>query len=180
MPSARRLSQTLGHASSLMRFMPHASSQKQVCRSLRCSRYRAKHWLPQALRAPSVFLGCSRGRLRLSVLRRPAHGRASSSQRKHVALSRASHILNRSARLPVGFIGVRRGDLASSLSINPQVQFKRRSCSLRLRRWYASPSKYKARLQLTERGLTLPSSGPAYGGPLKSNVSRHASSSRST
>jgi len=33
--------------------------------------------------------------------------------------------------------------------------------------------KYKARLRLRERGLTLPSSGPAYGRPLKSNVSRH-------
>jgi hypothetical protein len=38
----------------------------------------------------------------------------------------------------------------------------------------ASPSKckHKARLRLHERGLTLPSSGPAYGSPLKSNVRR--------
>ena len=41
---------------------------------------------------------------------------------------------------------------------------------LKARRWYASAYEYKARLQLTERGLTLPSSGPAFGRPLKSNV----------
>ncbi len=51
-----------------------------------------------------------------------------------------------------------------------QAQFKRQSTSLRFQRWYASPCKFKARLRLHERGLTLPSSGPAYGGPLKSNV----------
>jgi len=32
--------------------------------------------------------------------------------------------------------------------------------------------RYEANSRLTERGLTLPSSGPAYGGPLKSNVRR--------
>ncbi len=41
---------------------------------------------------------------------------------------------------------------------------------VRVQRWYASPFKYKARSRLGERGLTLPSSGPAFGGPLKSNV----------
>src|SRR6266568_3850401 len=51
-----------------------------------------------------------------------------------------------------------------------QAQFKRQSASSRFRRWYASPCKFKARLRFHERGLTLPSSGPAYGGPLKSNV----------
>ena len=59
-----------------------------------------------------------------------------------------------------------------SRAINPQAQFECHSGSLRLQRWYASPSKYKARLRLLERGLTLPSSGPAYGRPLKSNVRR--------
>jgi len=66
---------------------------------------------------------------------------------------------------------VSRGGLASSRRINLQVQLKRRRCSLHAQRWYASPSKFKARLRLIERGLTLPSSGPAYGRPLKSNVS---------
>ena len=56
------------------------------------------------------------------------------------------------------------------------VQLPGRSSSLRLQR-YASPSKYKAGLPLQERGLTLPSSGRAYGTPLKSNVRRHATSS---
>ena len=59
-------------------------------------------------------------------------------------------------------------------SCSPKVQghFKRRPCSSHSQPWYASPSKckHKARWRLTERGLTLPSSGPAYGGPLKSNV----------
>src|SRR6266568_579781 len=79
-------------------------------------------------------------------------------------------------------MGVSRGGLASSRSIHLQVQIKRRSFGLCLQRWYASPSKckhkYKARLWLTERGLTLPSSGPAYGGPLKSNVRRRKYSVR--
>ena len=44
---------------------------------------------------------------------------------------------------------------------------------LRIQPWYASPSKFKARLPPRERGLTLPSSGPAFGGPLTSNVRRH-------
>jgi len=51
-----------------------------------------------------------------------------------------------------------------------KVQFKLRSRSLRIQRWYASAPEYKARLRIHERGLTLPSSGPAYGGPFKSNV----------
>jgi hypothetical protein len=73
-------------------------------------------------------------------------------------------------------MGLSRGGLASSLSIHLQPQFKRRSFGFRLQRWYASASKckhkhkHKARLWLSERGLTLPSSGPAYGRPLKSNV----------
>ena len=53
-----------------------------------------------------------------------------------------------------------------------QDQHKHQSGSLRALRWYASPFKCKARLRLRERGLTIPSSGPAYGGPLKSNVRR--------
>ena len=53
------------------------------------------------------------------------------------------------------------------------------SCSLRLQRWYALPSKYKAKLPPQERGLTPPSSGPAYGRPLKSNV-RSMSEARKT
>ena len=43
---------------------------------------------------------------------------------------------------------------------------------LALQRWYASPPEYEARLRLRERGLTLPSSGLAFGQPLKSNVRR--------
>src|SRR5205085_11649487 len=71
-------------------------------------------------------------------------------------------------------MGLSRGGLASSLSIHLQLQFKRRSFGLCLQRWYASPSKckHKARLRLTERGLTIPSSGRAFGTPLKSNVRR--------
>jgi len=65
------------------------------------------------------------------------------------------------------------GSLAFSLSINLQVQLKRRWYGLCLQRWYASPSKSKSRLRLTERGLTLPSSGRAFGTPLKSNVRFH-------
>jgi hypothetical protein len=71
-------------------------------------------------------------------------------------------------------MGLSRGGRASSLSIHLQVQLKRFSLGLCPQRWYASPSKckhkHKARLRLTERGLTLPSSGRAYGTPLKSNV----------
>ena len=62
--------------------------------------------------------------------------------------------------------------LVFSRVINPQAQFECQSGSLCLPRWYAPPSKYKARLRLLERGLTLPSSGRAFGTPLKSNVRR--------
>jgi len=65
-----------------------------------------------------------------------------------------------------------RESLVSSRVINPQAQFVCQSGSLCLQRWYAPPSKYKARLRLLERGLTLPSSGRAFGTPLKSNVRR--------
>jgi len=54
-----------------------------------------------------------------------------------------------------------------------EVQLSGRSFTLRFQRWYASPSKYKAKLPPQERGLTLPSSGPAFGRPLKSNVRAH-------
>ena len=50
------------------------------------------------------------------------------------------------------------------------LQPRHLSGSLRIQRWYASPSEFKARLPLQERGLTLPSSGLAFGQPLKSNV----------
>jgi hypothetical protein len=56
--------------------------------------------------------------------------------------------------------------------IYPQVQFESRLDIWCIQRWYASPSKSKARLRRHGHGLTLPSSGPAYGRPLKSNV-RH-------
>jgi hypothetical protein len=107
-----------------------------------------------------------------SAVRRPAHGCVSSYQRKYAALSKRSQSSIEVPKPLAGFMSVGRRGLASSLSINLQVQLKRRSCGLCLQRWYASPSKSKARLQLTERGLTLPSSGPAYGSPLKSNVRR--------
>jgi hypothetical protein len=95
--------------------------------------------------------GHSLGRLGLSVLRRPARGRV---------ISNAS---NYGAPAP----------LAHSCGTHLQAPFKRRSASLRFQRWYASPCKFKARLRLHERGLTLPSSGRAFGTPLKSNVRPH-------
>jgi len=66
-----------------------------------------------------------------------------------------------------------RESLVFSRVIYPQAQFECQSGSLRLQRWYAPPSKCKAGLRLLERGLTLPSSGRAFGTPLKSNVRRH-------
>ena len=60
---------------------------------------------------------------------------------------------------------------------NRQAQHRYPSGSLRTQRWHASPSKSKEALRFTERGLTLPSSGPAFGGPLKSNVRRHETAS---
>jgi hypothetical protein len=65
---------------------------------------------------------------------------------------------------------LRRSSLESlvfSRVIYPQVQFHRQLGIWRIQRWYASPSKTKARLRLHERGLTLPSSGRAFGTPLK-------------
>jgi len=126
--------------------------------------------LPQALRVLRI---CPRSQPRSVQAVRPSAAIARLRQfapEKVCSSIEASHVLSRSAKLPVGFVGVSHGGLASSLSIHLQVQLKRRSCSLCLQRWYASPSKFKARLRLTERGLTLPSSGRAFGTPLKSNV----------
>ena len=138
--------------------------------SLRWLRLRATHWLPQALRVLRI---CPRSQPRSVQAVRPLTAIARSRQfalEKVCSAIEAPRVLNRSAKLPVGFMGVSRGGLASSRRIHLQVQLKRRSCGLCLQRWYASPSKFKARLRLTERGLTLPSSGRAFGTPLKSNV----------
>jgi len=116
------------------------------------------------------FEGCSRGRRELSVLRRPAHGCISSKARRSSASVQAPIALNRNTELRIGFITSTARGLALS---SRAVQLSGRSCSLRIQRWYASPSKCNASLPPRERGLTLPSSGPAYGGPLKSNVRRH-------
>jgi hypothetical protein len=64
---------------------------------------------------------------------RPSTASARSHQRvpeKVCSSIEAFPILNRSAKLPVGFARVSRGGLASSRSINLQVQLKRRSCQL--------------------------------------------------
>jgi len=49
------------------------------------------------------------------------------------------------------------------LVIYPRPQFECQSGSLRLQRWYASPSKYKTRLPAQERGLTLQADLPSAG-----------------
>jgi len=70
-----------------------------------------------------------------------------------------------------------RKDLVHSLGSNRQLHFKLQSGRFRIQPWYALPSKSKPRLlPLPERGLTLPSSGHAYGMPLKSNVRALSSS----
>jgi len=131
---------------------------------------RAKHRLPQALQVLRV---CPRSQPGSVQAVRPSAASARSRQlvpEKVCSPIEALPTLNRSTKLRAGFMSVSRQGLASSLGINLQVRLKRSWDSLHVQRWYASPSKYKARLRLTERGLTLPSSGPAYGGPLKSNV----------
>ena len=111
--------------------------------------------------------------------RRPAHGRITSKARECTAPSSASR--DRSQRQATSrFRCSSRESLVFSRVINPQAQFECQLGSLRLQRWYASPSKYKARLRLHERGLTLPSSGRAYGTPLKSNVRRRKSGNEPT
>ena len=120
------------------------------------------------IKRPASSRGCSQGQRGLSVLRRPAHGRISSKAKRLTAFVQAPMALKRNTELRVSHL--KRKSFAPSPST---VQLSGRSCSLCLQRWYASPSEFKARLPLQERGLTLPSSGPAYGGPLKSNVGRH-------
>ena len=152
------------------------------------------HWLFVALHALSreipVAAGASRlarpaevaSRVRrgLSVLRRPAHGCIISQENAQILLVQAPHALDRRTKPQVGFIAARPREPRLSRVTYPQVQFECQSCSLRFQRWYASPSKYKARLPPQERGLTLPSSGPAFGRPLKSNVRRLLSRSSSS
>ena len=139
---------------------------------MRCTRFCAKHrQQPQALQARRV-LSRSQPRSARAVRPSAASARSHHLERKKVrsacpAVSRYQSKHKASSRLHC----VGRKGLAYSRGTNLQVQFRRRSCSFRIQRWYASPSKCKARLRLTERGLTLPSSGRAFGTPLKSNVS---------
>jgi len=97
---------------------------------------------------------------------------AASTQENLQRRSKRPHALDRRTKLQVGFIAVRPRASRLPNVVYPRVQFECRSGSFRFQRWYASPSKYKARLSLHERGLTIPSSGRAFGTPLKSNV-RH-------
>ena len=147
--------------------MPRASSRKGVCRSLRWLRLRGKHWLPQALRILRI---CPRSQPR-SVQASAAIARSRQFAPEKVCSSiEALHVLNRSAKLSAGLMSVNRGVwLLLSVSIYRFSSSVARA-ALYLQRWYASPFKYKARLRLHERGLTLPSSGRAFGTPLKSNV----------
>jgi hypothetical protein len=129
--------------------------------------------------------GCGR-RLEVGASGQGRQPRSARAARPSAASARLHHLARECAapvqaparppieepKLQVSFIAARPGEPRLSRVINPQVQFERQSGSLRFQRWYASPSKYKARLRLHERGLTLPSSGPAFGTPLKSNV-RH-------
>ena len=143
-----------------------------MCRSLRRPQSRAKQGLPQALQALCVF---SRSRPRSARAVRPSAASARSYRlgRKRNLSPRSSTARSQSKRHAASHSPcIDRNSLASSLSSHPRLQFKHSFSSLRFQRWYASPSKYKARLRLQERGLTLPSSGPAFGSPLKSNVSR--------
>ena len=81
------------------------------------------------------------------------------------------------AKIQVGLAQSRSGSSDPTHSLSQKLQGQALSMRLALavpcQRWHASPSKrkykHKARLQFTERGLTLPSSGPAFGSPLKSN-----------
>src|SRR6266568_5188693 len=150
--------------------MPQASSRKHLYRSLRWLRLRTKHGLPQALQVLRV---CPRSQPRSVQAVRHSAAIARSRQfapEKVCSSIEALHVLNRNAKLSAGLVSVSRGGLASSLGIQLQVQLKRRSCGFVPPALVCFAIKYKARLRLHERGLTLPSSGPAYGGPLKSNV----------
>jgi len=120
----------------------------------------------KSARLPKV---ASQGRRGLSVLRRPAHGRINPNTIEvRSAFKRFSRSSEKQAPSRLRCSGPE--SLVSSRVIYPQVQFQRQLGIWRIQRWYASPSKTKARFRLHERGLTLPSSGPAYGRPLKSNV----------
>jgi hypothetical protein len=157
--------------------MSHASCviRKHICRSLPGRALARNTGCRRRFEFCAPARDCNQGWLGLSVLRRPAHGCVSSYQRKYAALSRRFQPSIEVPSLGRASWGVNRRVLAFSRSINLQVRLKRRSCGLRLQPWYASPSKCKARLRLHERGLTLPSSGRAFGTPLKSNVRRRTS-----
>ena len=131
-------------------------------------------------RKARVAAGASSTARLLTVAAKVGSGCPSCGGQRTVALARQQEDSERlSKRLP---LPIETLSLESASSHQPHglvlsqsaVQLSGRSCSFRIQRWYASPSKYKARLPPHERGLTLPSSGPAYGGPLKSNVRAHA------
>jgi hypothetical protein len=183
-PSARRLSQTLGHASNL--------TWERVCCALyrlrpraRRNFQRAHHHRSVPPRSPSSSVIVGREVVRPSRSALVGVGSKASKEGSHLAPLPPGH----KAKIQVGLAQSRpsssdpthswalsRGGLASSRSINLQVQLKHRSFGLCLQRWYASASKCKHKhnaRRLSERGLTLPSSGRAFGTPLKSNVRPH-------
>jgi hypothetical protein len=153
-----------------------------ISRSLNRTRFRAKHRLPQALR---VLFACPRSKPRSARAVRPSAASSPSHQpglkkiesnypssscfRSKYQASGRSHRVTR--RAPVHSLG-------SNLQL--RVYFKPQSGASSSQPWYASPSNFKATLPHRERGLTLPSSGPAYGGPLKSNVRPHKNHLRNT
>ena len=119
--------------------------------------------------------GRGQGRRGLSVLRRPAHGRIRSDERENSR--RLSKHLWRSIEAPnfkpASLCRPREPGAFSQHQSTGSVQAPSRQLVYPALVCFAiqmKTHKYKARLRLTERGLTLPSSGPAYGGPLKSNV----------
>ena len=130
--------------------------------------------LPQALRASSFELrafsrGCKKGPAGCPPF--GGHRTVSSARTEENAEHLPKHLLLSIEVQSFGSVSLRPSrKLVHSAVTKLQVQFKLRSGSLRIQRWYASASKYKARLRIHERGLTLPSSGPAYGRPHKSNV----------
>ena len=134
----------------------------------------AKYSLPQAFRASNFEHSlevCKKGPAGCPPF--GGHRTVSSARTEENAEHLPKHLLLSIEVQSFGSVSLRPSrKLEHSAVTKLQVQFKLRSGSLRIQRWYASAPKYKARLRVHERGLTLPSSGPAYGRPLKSNVRR--------
>jgi len=149
--------------------VPQAPFRKHVCRSLRRLCLRAKHGLPQALRVLSICPSRIRGRFRLSAVR-PAMARSRQFAPEKVRGSIEHPTSSIESASFIGFKSVSRGAwlLLSVSTYRFSSSVARAACASSV--GMPSPSKFKAWLRLHERGLTLPSSGPAFGGPLKSNV----------